>query len=61
MRGRSRQVLARALATALAALTLGATPPAAGAQTACAAPVPSDTRPGYTINFSATACPVVGG
>jgi hypothetical protein len=49
MRGRFRQVLARVLVTTLAAVTLGATPLAAGAQTTCAAPVPSDTQPGYTI------------
>jgi hypothetical protein len=49
MRARSRQVLARVLVTTLAAVTLATTPLAAGAQTACAAPVPSDTQPGYTI------------
>jgi hypothetical protein len=49
MRARSRQVLARVLVTTLAAVTLATAPLAAGAQTACAAPVPSDTQPGYTI------------
>jgi hypothetical protein len=49
MRGRFRQVLARVVVTTLVALTLGASPLAAGAQTTCAAPVPSDTQPGYTI------------
>jgi hypothetical protein len=49
MRARFRPVLARVLATALVAVTLVAAPQAAGAQTACAAPVPSDTQPGYTV------------
>jgi hypothetical protein len=49
MRARVRSVLAGLLVTTLAAVTLAATPLAAGAQTACAAPVPSDTQPGYTI------------
>jgi hypothetical protein len=49
MRARFRPVLARVVATAPAAAALTATPLAAGAQTACAAPVPSDTQPGYTV------------
>ena len=49
MRARFRPVLARVLVTTLAAVTLATTPLAAGAQEACAAPVPSDTQPGYTI------------
>ena len=49
MRARFRPLLARVLVTALAAVTLATTPLAAGAQEACAAPVPSDTQPGYTI------------
>ena len=49
MRARFRPLLARVLVTALAAVTVATTPLAAGAQAACAAPVPSDTQPGYTI------------
>src|SRR5438034_1123174 len=51
MRARFRPLLARVLVlvTTLAAVTLAAAPPPAGAQAACAAPVPSDTKPGYTV------------
>jgi len=49
MRARFRPLLARVLVTTLAAVTLATTPLVAGAQAACAAPVPSDTQPGYTI------------
>jgi hypothetical protein len=49
MRARLRPLLARVLVATLTAVALAATPMAAGAQVACAAPVPSDTQPGYTI------------